>query len=252
MGTGTAPSKRSNSSRQFKILLFIWLMMFSFGVFAGVTLTKKAFGMPAWAQRVLGLEPIIADIKAHVTPAPVPAPQTRQPAETPETQPQNGSNDAPTQPTEITGGTNKSTVEGQTTDTPTQTAEQQPNNETAEQSPSPNAMDAAELERKVRDYNDLLNRVRSAEKSYKTARKTAADSKTSKEDLQAALDQQNTDMEEITGALRQAQAIYDEIDDDPQFQAKYKEESLALTIYPVPQAIKDLDADKLRFLKKRS
>ena len=57
MATGTAPVKRK-SNRQFQVLLVVWLMMFGLGVLAGVALTKRAFGMPAWVQRIVGLEPI--------------------------------------------------------------------------------------------------------------------------------------------------------------------------------------------------
>lgn len=241
MGTGTAAPKRNNGSRQFKFLLFIWLVMFGLGMFAGVTLTKKAFKLPL-GIKLLGLSPIIEDIKAQVPPAP--AVPVRQPVETPKpTTP----NEAPNQPTEMSGIT---TPKEEKPVINSQPPVQQPDN-TASETPAPSGMDKGELERKVRDYNDLLNRVRAAEKSYKSARKAAADSHTSKENLQAALDQQNTDMEEIGGALRQAQSIYDELKQDSQFEAKYTEDALALTIYPVPQAIKDLDADKLRFLKER-
>ena len=113
-------------------------------------------------------------------------------------------------------------------------------------------LSAAEMERKVQQYNDLLNRVRSAEKSYRTAQKSADSNKNNPQDFDPALAQQQTDIEEIKEALQQAQRLWEELKSDPQFEAKYREDSLALTIFPVPPSIKETKADTLHFLKKRT
>ena len=235
MATGTAPAKRK-TNRQFQVLLFVWLMMFTLGVFAGVTLTKKAFGMPTWVQRVLGLEPIVAEIRSKATPV-TPAPtipsvsSVVKPAEKVPAEP-------PTQPTEMSGKADTSTSE--------------PQSQNTEPQPGTTGMSAADLDRKVQEYNDLLNRVRNAEKSYRTAQKSAAAAKNNPQDLEPSLAQQQTDIEEIAGALQQAQEILTELKRDPQFESKYREDSLALTIFPVPPSIKETKADMLHFLKKRT
>ena len=246
MGTGTAPTKRKGNG-QFRVLLVIWIIMFGLGVFAGVTLTKKAFGMPAWVQRVLGLEPIITGIQRKTTPA------TQTPAIPPQTsdvkQTEKIPDKPPTQPTEIGNPAPNQTrdpfSENNNTSEPSNSA-------VSPQSAAPVRMSAEDMGRKVRTYHDLLNQVKSAEKSFKTSRKAVTDNKNNPEASQAALAQQQTDIEEIAGALKQAQAIWEELRSDPQFEERYTEDTLALTLYPVPQFLKDTKADTLRFLKKRT
>ena len=246
MATGTVPVKRKGNG-QFRILLVIWIMMFGLGVFAGVTVTKKAFGMPAWIQRVLGLEPIIAEMQRKTTPTPT------TPAIPPQTPGVKQTDTAPAQPP------TQSTEMGNTTTNPkpdpfseNTTSSEPSNSATPSQSAEPVGISAEEMGRKVRAYNDLLNQVKSAEKSYKTSRKAVTDNKNNPEMSQSALAQQQTDIEEIAGALKQAQAILEELKSDPQFEERYSEDTLALTLYPVPQFLKDMKADTLRFLKKRT
>lgn len=248
MGTGTAPAKRKGSS-QFRVLLVIWLMMFGLGVFAGVTVTKKAFGMPAWVQRILGLEPIITEIQRKATPTPTtPAipPQTSNVKQT-----DNGADQPPTQPTEMGNSTPNPTSDPFSANTTNNSSPEASDNASPSQA-APVGISAEEMGRKVRAYNDLLNQVKSAEKSYKTSRKAVTDNKNNPEASQSALAQQQTDIEEIAGALKQAQAILEELKGDPQFEERYSEDTLALTLYPVPQFLKDTKADTLRFLKKRT
>lgn len=246
MGIGTAPAKRKGNG-QFRVLLVIWLLMFGLGVFAGVTLTKKAFGMPAWIQRVMGLEPIIAEMQ-HKT---MTKPTT--PAIPPQTsnvkQIEKLPSQVPTQPTEIGNPAPNQTRDPFSENT---NASEPSDSTVPAQSAETVGMSAEEMGRKVRTYHDLLNQVKSAEKSFKTSRKAVTANRNNPEASQSALAQQQTDIEEIAGALKQAQAIWEELKGDSQFDARYSEDALALTLYPVPQFLKDTKADTLRFLKKRT
>ena len=70
----------------------------------------------------------------------------------------------------------------------------------------PTAAELVDLDRQVKEYNSLLRRIQEAQRNYTAAHQTTLSGTAQQNEVQSALDRQNTYLDELVAAVQQAQA----------------------------------------------
>jgi hypothetical protein len=225
-----------------------WLLLFGGGFYAGVVATQKSVNGPAWVRHLFGVTPPAAPAIATTTAAPQPKATPANPA-------------APTPPvpddraashvaTSGVTGPQRAPRPSEETPAPSRNADSQPDSGASTSAPNSQADDRT-LDSQAQEYNDVLRRIQESARNYAAAHRVVADTGTKSQDLQVALDRQNTFVEEIVAGNQRAKSLLASIQDAPDFTEQYVETTPCLTVAEVPASLLNQGVDKLKFLQRR-
>jgi hypothetical protein len=112
-------------------------------------------------------------------------------------------------------------------------------------------MDDSTLDSQAQEYNEVLRRIQESARNYGAAHRAVADIGTKSQDLQVALDRQNSFVEEIVAGSQRAKSLLAAIQNAPDFADQYVETTPCLTVAEVPGSLLGQGVDKLKFLERR-
>lgn len=239
---GTARRRSSGGAGRAGCVVFLWALVFGAGFYCGIRAIKWAMTGPLWAHSLFGLPmpPTPAPITTAPTPAPPvttpPPPTTTQPTSVPQptTAPPNNTNPVVETPPPHSGS-----------------PQSKPTDPFSNGDATAEKENTGLLDRQVKDYNNLLRRIQTAQKNYDSAQRAASKAEGKPSEQQTALDRQNNYQDELVATIQQAQSLLDTIQGNALFADRYQETDPVLSPDRIPSTLSELPIGNLKFLRPR-